>query len=68
MEECILHKTLWIVSGGIEAVPGIKRAKELGLHVVVSDGIPHAPGFYYADDVIVVSTYDIEGTVEKSIQ
>lgn len=68
MEECILHKTLWIVSGGIEAVPGIKRAKELGLHVVVSDGNPHAPGFYYADDAIVVSTYDIEGTVEKAIQ
>ena len=31
-------RTLWIVSGGAEAVPGIRHAKSMGLHVVVSDG------------------------------
>ena len=67
-EACISRKTLWIVSGGIEAVPGIRRAKELGHHVVVSDGNSNAPGFQYADDIIVVSTYDIGGTVEEAIQ
>jgi hypothetical protein len=67
-EACILHKTLWIVSGGIEAVPGIRLAKELGHYVVVSDGNPNAPGFQYADEAIVVSTYDIVGTVEEAIQ
>lgn len=56
-------KTLWIVGGGIEAVPGIKRAKEMGLHVVVSDGDENAPGFDISDEFFVVSTYDIEQTV-----
>jgi biotin carboxylase len=53
-------RTLWIVSGGKEAVPGIKRAKQLGLRVVVSDGDPSAPGFRFADEHFVVSTYDVE--------
>ena len=59
-------RTLWIVSGGTEAVPGIQRAKEMGLHVVVSDGNPDAPAFALADDCIVVSTYDVESTVEAA--
>lgn len=56
-------KTIWIVSGGTEAIPGIVRAKEMGFHVVVSDGNPAAPGFAYADDAVVASTYDVEATV-----
>lgn len=56
-------KTLWIVSGGTEAVPGIQRAKEMGLNVVVSDGDPEAPGFEIADQKVVVSTYDIADTI-----
>ena len=47
-------------------MPGIQRAKEMGLHVVVSDGNPNAPGFALADDRIVVSTYDVDGTVEAA--
>lgn len=62
MEGCILGKTLLVVSGGIEAVPGIKRAKDMGLYVVVSDGNPNAPGFEYADDYIISSTYDVAKT------
>ena len=57
-------KTLLIVSGGAEAVPGIKRAREMGLHVVVSDGNPKAPGFRFADDKLVASTYDVEKQVQ----
>ncbi len=57
-------KTLWVVSGGMEAVPGIKRAKEMGLYVVVSDGYPKAPGLAIADDAVIVSAYDVEATVE----
>jgi len=56
-------RTLWIVSGGTEAVPGIRRAKEMGLHVVVSDMNPKAPGMAVADDGVVASTYDVEATV-----
>jgi biotin carboxylase len=61
-------KTLWIVSGGIEAVPGIRHARELGFHVVVSDFDPEAPGFSVADDRIVESTYDVDATVAAALK
>jgi biotin carboxylase len=60
------QKTLLIVAGGIEAVPGIRRAKEMEIHVVVSDGNPDAPGFALADDRLLASTYDIDGTVDAA--
>jgi biotin carboxylase len=56
--------TLWIVSGGIEAIPGICKAKEMGLKVVVSDGNSNAPGFMYADKKYVASTYDVQETLK----
>lgn len=59
-------KTLWIVSGGSEAVPGIRRAKGMGLYVVVSDGNPKAPGAVLADDFVMASTYDVNATVEAA--
>ncbi len=55
--------TLLVVGGGIEAVPGIRLAKELGLCVVVSDGDAAAPGFKIADHALVASTYDVAETV-----
>ena len=61
-------KTLWIVSGGVEAVPGIIRAKEMGLHVVVSDKNPEAPGFQYADNAIIASTYDAQETTDAAVK
>ena len=61
-------KTLLIISGGIEAVPGIQRAKDMGLFVVVSDGSSDAPGFKYSDDQIIASTYDVKETVQKAKQ
>ena len=61
-----MNKTLLIISGGSEAIPGIQKAKEMGLYVVVSDGNKNAPGFAFADDRIIASTYDIELTVKKS--
>lgn len=60
---CILGKTLLIISGGLEAVPGIKRAKEMGLYVIVSDINPDAPGFKYADDILLASTYNVYNTL-----
>lgn len=59
-------KTLWIVSGGIEAIPGILRAREMGLHVVVSDGNPNAPGAAFADDFVMADTYDAEATIHAA--
>ena len=46
-----MAKGLLIICGGIEATHGIARAREMGLHVVVSDGdraaqtTPIADGF-----------------------
>lgn len=61
-------KTLWIVSGGLEAVPGIQHAREMGFKTVVSDGNPDAPGFKYSDYQIVANTYDSEVTVKAALQ
>ncbi len=60
------NKTLLIVSGGIEAVPGIITAKKMGLYVVVSDKDPKAPGFLYADAKIIASTYEVGETVKAA--
>lgn len=61
------QRTLWIVSGGAEAVPGIERAKALGLRVVVSDGSAQAPGLALADHAVVASTYDAAATLAAAL-
>ena len=63
-----MNKTLLIISGGVEAVPGIKRAREMGCHVVVSDRNPDAPGFQFAHDQIIADTYGVYETVEAAIK
>ena len=62
-----MNKTLFIVSGGSEAVPGIQRAKNMGLHVVVSDINPQAPGFDIADDSVIADTYGVEDTIAAAL-
>ena len=59
-------KTLLVVCGGLEAVPGIERVKALGVRVVVSDRDENAPGFAVADDRILASTYDVEETADRA--
>ena len=56
-------RTLLIVSGGIEAADAAKRAREMGLHVVVSDIDPNAPGFAYAHDRLIANVYGPEETL-----
>jgi len=63
-----MRKTLLFISGGTEAVPGIKLAKSMGLRVLVTDGNNKAPGFKYADDFAIISTYDIPKTVSFAIE
>jgi biotin carboxylase len=63
-----MPKNLLVVGGGIEAVPGLERAKEMGLHLVVSDRDATAAGFAVADDRLLASTYDIEATVTAARQ
>lgn len=62
-----MTKTLLIVSGGVQAIHGIQRAKELGFRVVVSDKNPSAPGFEHADDHFIASTYHPDETVEAAL-
>jgi biotin carboxylase len=57
-----MGKTLLIVSGGIEAVDAAKRAKEMGLTVIVSDRDPEAPGFAFADSCLIADVYGASET------
>jgi biotin carboxylase len=57
-----MTKTLLIVSGGIEAADAARRAKELGLHVVVSDRDTRAPGFAFADSCLIADVYGASET------
>lgn len=62
-----MTKGLLIICGGIEAIHGIRLAREMGLHVVVSDADPNAPGFALAHGKILMSTYDAEGTARAAL-
>jgi biotin carboxylase len=57
-----MGKTLLIVSGGIEAADAARRAKEMGLYVVVSDRDPEAPGFAFADSCLIADVYGADET------
>lgn len=59
-------KTLWVVGGGFEAVPGIQVAKSMGLKVALSDGNFHAPGKKYADFFYRANTYSTEETLNAA--
>ena len=52
-----MGKTLLIISGGVEAADAALRAKQMGLHVVVSDRDPQAPGFAHADSCLIADVY-----------
>lgn len=47
-------------------MPGIRRAREMGLHVIATDQNPQAPGLAEAHDALIASTYDVEATVNAA--
>jgi len=61
-----MSRTLLIISGGIEAVDAILRARDMGLHVVVSDMDANAPGFAYAHDSLIADVYGPEETARAA--
>jgi len=63
-----LKTALLMVGGGIQAVPGIRMAKGMGLYVVVSDRNPDAPGFQYADAKLIADTYNVEQTTAEAVK
>lgn len=60
-------KAILFVGGGVESLPGILKAKAMGLRVVVSDINPRAPGMQAADGIMMASTYDAAATVAAAI-
>ncbi len=61
-------KKLLIVGAGVEQVPAIKMAKEMGLYVVVTDMNPKAPGFSFANKKYTVSTNDPKGNLKVALK
>lgn len=59
-------KKLIILGASILQVPGIKKAKEMGLYVIALDIDPNAIGFKYADEYHVISTIDVDSVLELS--
>ncbi|HYM17629.1 MAG TPA: ATP-grasp domain-containing protein [Micropepsaceae bacterium] len=59
-------KTLLIISGGIEAADAARHARDIGLHVIVSDIDPNAPGFAYAHDRLIADVYGPEATAQAA--
>lgn len=57
-------KRLLIIGASILQLPGIKKAKEMGMYVGVVDYNPRAVGIPYADEFFEVSTVDIEGVIK----
>ena len=60
-------KTILILSAGIEAVPGILKAKKMGLRVVVCDKNINAPGFKFADYKIFESIYQYSKLLDSVV-
>jgi len=63
VRKSVSGKTLAIVGGGIEAVPGLRRAQEMGATVIVSDADASCPGASVADYFVQASTYDSPATI-----
>src|SRR5262249_39232669 len=59
-------KTILIISGGIEAADAAKRARDMGLYVVVSDRDENAPGFVFAHDRLIADVYGPEETAKAA--
>lgn len=59
-------KTILIVSGGVEAADAARRARDMGLNVVVSDRDPKAPGFAIANASLLADVYNPEETAQAA--
>ncbi|WP_419784176.1 phosphoribosylglycinamide synthetase [Maridesulfovibrio sp.] len=58
-----MKKTLIVIGAGLESIPVLQRAEEMGLHVLAVDANPQAPGFAYAHESVIGCVYTPEITV-----
>jgi biotin carboxylase len=63
-----MKKCLLFVGGGLETLPGVRLARDMGLEVAVSDANPKAPCLAVADYALVASTYDPDGTASAALE
>lgn len=59
-----MNKKLLFLGGTATAVNLIERAKEMGIHTIVTDYIKDSPGKKVADESFDISTTDIDAVVE----
>lgn len=74
MGGCILAKTLLILGAGPDQIPGIIKAKEMGIYTIALDGNANAQGKNIADEFHLVSIkhfqqikFFIEHTLTKKV-
>jgi len=64
--ETLNGKTILIIGAGLLQIPAIERAKAMGLYTIASDYRSEACGIPLADDSIIISTRDVDGTVREA--
>ena len=52
-----MGKTLIMIGAGLETIPAIQKAVEMGIHVVAMDLNPQAPGFKFAQEAVIGCVY-----------
>lgn len=60
MEVCTLDKTLLVLGAGVDQIPGIIKAKEMGIYTIALDGNPNAAAKNFADEFYIVSIKHFE--------
>lgn len=60
MEGCILDKTLLVLGAGPDQIPGILKAKVMGIYTIALDGNENADGATYANEFYKVSIKHFE--------
>lgn len=58
-----MARKILIIGAGPVQIAGIKRAQEMGLTVVATDGNPKAPGLQFADIPVVLDVKDMQRTI-----
>ncbi|HDH96317.1 MAG TPA: ATP-grasp domain-containing protein, partial [Proteobacteria bacterium] len=60
----VREKSILFVGAGVEQVPGILKARQLGLRVFAIDANPKARGAKFAHEFFNVSTHDVEAAAD----
>lgn len=59
-EACILAKSLLILGAGLDQIPGILKAKEMGFYTICLDGNAEAEGKKYCDEFHIINIKDLK--------